>query len=188
MTLHQVLAATCLVLSFAVAPANAGPYFNSNGKEIKDTSKAAVKDLSDGRIAAINMLTALDAGDQGKAADYRKTALLLLRKSFDEFAKIESIVPNQSIQYSLFKTDEEKRIRAELEAALARSKKEFPKTEKDLARLAVEYVRNYANTIEQAKLEGFPKQWQGVRQIILSEAELIYIGNLVSIVWTITEQ
>ena len=39
-----------------------------------------------------------------------------------------------------------------------------------------------------ANLDNFPKNWKGVREIILSEIDLLAIGNLVSIVWTISEQ
>jgi hypothetical protein len=55
-----------------------------------------------------------------------------------------------------------------------------------LAKLAVTIVDLYAQSLEKANLAGFPKQWQGMRQIISSEIDLLYVGNLASIVWVIS--
>lgn len=183
-----LLRLACLGILLLGAPANAGPYFNSANKKVKELSQAAIKYLSDSRIAAINMLSELDAGHMDKANEYRKTAMQTLQKSIEGLSEIQSIVPNQEIRYSNFKSEEERKIISEFASALKPRGKGLPKSEKELAQLAVDTVKEYASVIEGAKLEGFPKQWQSVRRIILSDSELQNIGNLASVVWTVSEQ
>lgn len=186
MRLMVSLVMACVGIAVHTPSVNAGPYFNSSNKDLEELSRAAVKDLSDARIAAIKMLTELDAKHPDEAKKHREEAVRLLHKSLGEFSKIEDLAPNQSIEYSNFNGEQEKRIIAELSDALKRNGKQLPKTEKELAYLAVEYVQDYTATIEKARLDGFPREWQGVRQIIISETQLISIGNLASVVWTIS--
>ena len=164
----------------------AGPYFNTTRKEIDAASREAVKQLSDARILVIQMLTDLDMGQFERARNERVQAVKLLESSHAQFQDIEAKVPNQPLKLAP-KSDDEKKVVADFADALAARKLDFPKTEKQLAHLAVIVVIRYSTTIEKANLEGFPKNWRGVRDIILSEIDLLTIGNLVSIAWIISE-
>jgi hypothetical protein len=163
-----------------------GPYFNTPRREIDGESREAVKQLSDARIQIIQMLTDLDMGQLERARGERVQALKLLDVAVNLFQDIETKVPNQPLKVSP-RSEDEKQIVSEFSQELAKRKFEFPKTEKELARLSVTVVKGYMIDIQKANLDGFPKNWKGVRQIILSEVNLLTVGNLVSIVWTIAE-
>jgi hypothetical protein len=134
------------------------------------------------------MLTELDVGHLDKANELRKVALGQLAEAIGQFKQIEQKVSNRPIDVFKFSSEREKQIVVEFIEGLKRRRRELPKTERELATLAVDITTDYAKTIAEAKLEGFPKQWEGVRQIILAEISLLSIGNLTSVVWTITEQ
>jgi hypothetical protein len=164
----------------------AGPYFNTPRKEVADLSREAVTQLSDARIQLIQLFKDLDAGSSEKAHGDREQALKLLNDAYARFKEIATKVPNQPLKLYPKSADEEQVIKESL-GALASRKLDQPKTEKDLAILAVVIVGNYGDAVRKANLDNFPKNWKGVREIILSEIDLLAIGNLVSIVWTISE-
>jgi hypothetical protein len=164
----------------------AGPYFNTPRKEVAVLSREAVTQLSDARIQLIQLFKDLDAGRSEKARGDREQALKLLKDAYTRFKEIEEKVPAQPLKLVAKSADEEEVIK-EFFGALASRKLDQPKTEKDLANLAVVIVGRYEEAVTKANLDDFPKNWKGVREIILSEIDLLAIGNLVSIVWTISE-
>jgi hypothetical protein len=172
----------CLMM---VATASAGPYFNADRPAVSDLSRVAVAQLNAARIAVIEMFTALDAGNGNEVALSRSRALSDLQGALGIFREIGEKVGTRPLSIKP-RSDEEGHIIDEFMAALQKRKIEPPTTERDLAKLAVTIVDLYAQSLEKASLAGFPKQWQGVRQIILSEIDLLYVGNLASIVWVIS--
>jgi hypothetical protein len=187
MRIMQIAFVVCIALApLCLTESVAGPYFNTSRKEVDGQSREAVKQLSDARILIIRMFTDLDMGQMESARTERSQAINLLQLAVVQFQDIETKAPNQPLRFSI-SSDEDKRIVGEFTQELVKRKLDFPKTEKELARLAVVVVKNYLVDVQKANLEGFPKNWRGVRQIILSEVDLLTIGNLVSIVWIISE-
>jgi hypothetical protein len=133
------------------------------------------------------MLNEVDAGNRDGADSLRRRALELLFQSQKTFQEIVGKVSDRKLEFRTT-TDDGKLVLAQLRNALDRKKLPFPATERDLASLAVAIVGKYAQTIEKADLRGFPKNWKGVRDIILSEIDLLNIGNLVSIVWVLSKE
>jgi hypothetical protein len=176
-----------LIGGFGVmSTASAGPYFNADRPYVRELSRDAVAQLNTARIAVIEMFTALDARkDREIVAQSKGRALDNLREALGKFRKIADEVGTKPLSLQPH-SEEEERIIQEFMTALKREGIEPPKTERDLAQLAVTIVQSYSQAIEKADLAGFPKQWQGVRQIVLSEIDLLYVGNLASIVWVIS--
>lgn len=174
----------CLVVIGPSQSTNAGPYFNTAATEIDSQSRSAVKELSDARIELIQMFSELDAGRVDRANEARSRAIKLLDQAHSDFKEIEAKVPAQPLKFSV-RSEDEKQILDAFANALASRKLAFPKTEKELAFLAITIVGNYLTTVQKADLRGFPKNWMGVRAIILSEIDLLTVGNLVSVVWII---
>jgi dephospho-CoA kinase len=165
----------------------AGPYFNTYQTELDTLSRQAVKQLNDGRTAVINMFNALDAGNEHAADTERTRAVRLLTEAKEMFQQIAAKVGDRPLLLDP-STDEEKLVVFQFRAALDRRKLQFPRTERELAALAVTVVGEYAETVSKADFKGYPKNWTGSRAVILSEIELLYVGNLASIVWVISKK
>ena len=162
----------------------AGPYFNSSRKEVDGLSRLAVKELGDARIQVIQMLTELDAGELKKMAEARGKAIEFLQSALKNFQTIEDKVPKQPLVLKA-NSEDESRIFSQFRNTLKLKKLPEPKTEKDLAVLATTMVNRYFRAVAKANLSEFPKNWKGVREVILSEIDLLSVGNLVSVVWII---
>jgi hypothetical protein len=184
-TRRWIVVACGLALSL---PAHSGPYFNPPSRLVGELAQASVRQLSEARITVIRMLTELDFGRVDRANELRKVALGQLNEAIGQFKQIQQKVSDKPIDVFKANNEREKQITIGFVEGLKRRQREVPKTERDLAALAVDITTEYAKTIAEAKLEGFPKQWEGVRQIILAEINLLSIGNLTSVVWTINEQ
>jgi hypothetical protein len=178
---------TGVLANLAGPTAWAGPYFNTYRTDLDSLSREAVRQLNEARAQVINMFSELDSTNQDAAEGRRKEVIAYLEKAQAAFQQIASKVGNRQLNLSP-NSDESKLIVEQFRLALDRSKLPFPKTEQELAQLAVTVVGKYEQTISRADLKGFPKNWRGVRDIILSEIDLLNVGNLASIVWVISKE
>jgi hypothetical protein len=166
--------------------AHAGPYFNTYQTDVDELSRDAVRKLNDARSAVLDMFNDLDAGKLDAAETDRKRVLTALASAEDEFRQVADKVGTRPLALSP-KTDDEKLVLEQFRQALERRKLAFPQTEYDLAQVAVIVVGEYSQTIAKADLKGFPKNWKPTRDIILSEINLLSVGNLASIIWVISK-
>lgn len=174
-----------LIGCLAGVRASAGPYFNADRASVSELSREAVAQLNDARIAVIEMFTALDAGKRDDVERLKKAAVEKLKSALAKFQEVAENVGTKPLDIKP-RSDEEERLVAEFKSTLAHRKIPFPQTESELAQLAVTIVESYYDSIDKADFVGFPKKWQSVRQIILSEIDLLYVGNLASIVWVLS--
>jgi RecA/RadA recombinase len=178
-----LLAGQCICWS----PAFGGPYFNSYRTEVDSLSREAVRLLGEARKATIDMFHDLDVEDRKAADDHRKAALSALASARQLFEDLAAKVGDRVLVMKPASADEQL-VLAQFRAALEKHKIPFPTTERQLANIAIVVVDNYGRTIARANLDGFPRNWKGVREIILSEIVLLDVGNLVSVVWVISKE
>lgn len=174
-----------LLSGLASLQATAGPTFNSDRKELDKLSANAGAELHRGFQKFHEMLMYLELKETQHATDSKAAALQHFNESIVLFKKVSETAPNQKIIYKP-KDDREKDALASFQNRLKELGIAEPTTEKQLAELAVTTVTDHLYALEKSSFKATKADYPPLRKVLRSQALLLDLGILTSIVWTLS--
>ncbi|MGE7958593.1 hypothetical protein ACQKQA_18740 [Pseudomonas sp. NPDC089530] len=188
MRLIQSLFRTGVVLCLAGLvglQAVAGPSFNTDRQALDKLSASAGTELQRGFQNFHEMLMFLEQKDVTHATEAKAAALQHFNESVALFKRVSEKASEQKIAYQP-KDDSEKEIVGAFQNRLKELGIPEPATEKQLASLAVTAVTKHIHVLERSSFKGTQADYPTLRKVLRSEAQLLDLGILTSMVWTLS--
>jgi hypothetical protein len=160
----------------------AGSAFNTSREELDKQSRAAGEHLQDGLALCHEMLGALEVRNTDEAEKLRHEALEKLDDALNELRAIQELAPKQELLLSP-RNELDKEVLDLLHQRLEARKTEFPRTERDLADLAVNAVRGFRAILVDTKLRGETDDLPAMYKLIMENTFVEQVGIMDSIVW-----
>ncbi|MGC5704075.1 hypothetical protein J4P02_28125 [Pseudomonas sp. NFXW11] len=174
-----------LLAGLASLQATAGPSFNSDRETLAKGSDQAGAELHRGFQAFHEMLMYLELRDSDNASKAKALALQHFNQSVVLFKKVSTDAPEQKIVYQPG-TDEEKDAIEAFQNRLKELDLATPSTEKQLAELAVTAITRHIQIMEKTSFKRTKADYPALRKVLRSQALLLDLGILTSIVWTLS--
>lgn len=175
-----------LALSAAlVLHAVAGPSFNPDRDELAQLSGEAGAELHVAFARFHEMLQFLERRDVGRANDAKADALKHFKTSTAMFEKVAQTAPSQKIVFTP-KSPADEAALAAFKRRLVEQKIPIPSTERELAKLAVKAVSEHTVVLEKSNFRATKADYVMLREVLKSQAIVLDLGILSSIVWTVS--
>ncbi|OLF54462.1 hypothetical protein [Pseudomonas chlororaphis] len=174
-----------LLTGLASLQATAGPSFNSDREALAKGSDLAGAELHRGFQAFHEMLMYLELGETDNANKSKALALQHFNESVVLFKKVSAEAPEQKIVYQP-STNEEKDVIGAFQGRLKELGLAEPATEKQLAELAVTAITRHIQVLEKSSFKRSKADYPVLRKALRSQALLLDLGILTSIVWTLS--
>ncbi|QQZ44165.1 hypothetical protein IF690_11730 [Pseudomonas sp. SK3(2021)] len=176
----------CIVLAgLASLQATAGPSFDADRKELGKLSASAGAELHRGLQKSHEMLMYLELRDTLHATEAKAAALQHFNESAVLFKKVAASAPERKILYQP-RDDREKEAIAAFQERLKELDVALPGTEKQLADLAVTAVTRHIHVLEKSSFKATQADYPSLRKALRSQALLLDLGILSSIVWSLS--
>ena len=182
--LLRVLAGVALSMVLSLR-AGAGPSFNPDRDELAELSGKAGAKLHQGLQKSHEMLMFLELRNADRAASAKDEALKELGASIELFKQVADKAPNQKIIYKPKDKNDEAAL-ASFKAHLDGRKIQMPSTERELASLAAKAVSDHAAVLRSVTFKATKADYNGLRKLLRSQATVLDLGILSSIVWTVS--
>jgi len=179
--------ALCLVIALgALSDAGiASPSFNTNRPNLQKNSREAGAMLNDGLAASHTMFKFLEYQSFNEANSERNRAVQFLKDAKVKYEGLVKQAPDQDLVMRP-STDDEKSAEQDFRKRLAEAKIEQPKTERQLAAIAVTVVTQHLKLLDELKFKGGRDDNERLRALIHSQATLLELGILTTIAWDIS--
>lgn len=171
-----------VVLFLITGYSSAGPSFNSNREELAAISVKAGGQVQKGLAAFHEMLYQLEYKRLDAVEIERSNTIQRFNEALGTFEQLADRAPNQALVLDT-ETEDVRRAVARLRQRLNEHSIEFPETEKELARVAIDVVNIFLNRLQETKLDGSTNDHHELWETIQVEAFLEEVGILVSIAW-----
>lgn len=160
------------------------PAFNSDRPELIKDSQAAGAELNSAFERTHVMFRYVEFQSIAEAEKERTATIAQFQKALDMFRGVEKLAPNQEL-VAAPKTADDMTALDDFKRHLKTENLSFPKTEKQLAELAVVLIDRHTNVLRETQLKGGKGDNQRLRKLIKSQALLLELGILTSIAWDI---
>lgn len=167
------------------ASAYGRPSFNSDRPELIKSSQAAGAELNRAFERTHVMFRYVEFQSIAEAEKERTATIAQFQKALDLFRNVEKLAPNQEL-VAAPATEDDKTALNDLARHIGAEKLSFPKTEKELAKLAIILVERHTNLMRETQLKGGKGDNERLRKLIKSHALLLELGILTSIAWDIS--
>ncbi|WJV27202.1 MULTISPECIES: hypothetical protein [Pseudomonas] len=176
----------CIVLAgLASLQAMAGPSFDADRKGLEKLSANAGAELHRGLQKFHEMLMYLELQDTLHATEAKAAALQHFSESVVLFKKVTASAPERKILYQP-RDDSEKEAIAAFQNRLKELDIAVPDTEKQLANLAVTVLTKHIHVLEKSSFKATKADYSPLRKTLRSQALLLDLGILTSIVWSLS--
>jgi hypothetical protein len=166
------------------ASAFAGASFNTNRDELDARSREAGDQLQQAVQLTHGIFRALEKKSNAGAAQQTQQAIDAFDGARRKYQGLVEQTPMQPLRLDP-DTSESKQALEDLHRYCAMARLDFPKTERDLANVAVRIVENHIKVLSSMKFSGTPSDYGPIRALLRSESFVMEVGIVTSIVWTI---
>ena len=172
--------------AFALAAAAiAGPSFNSNREKFEEASRRAGAKLHEAVELTHAMYRLLELRKNDDAEASRQKAIKTFEEARSLYAALAKDTPNQPLKISPT-SSESAQAAKDLVQYCNVLKIKPPDTERQLAEVAAAVVEKHRTVLSETKMSGTPADYQPMRVLMKSEAFVMDVGIVTSIVWTIS--
>lgn len=172
-----------VLLSNAIA----GPSFNPDRDELAELSGKAGAELHLAFQKFHEALMHLELRDVKRASDARAAALKHFEISIATFKEVADKAPKQKLVYKPRNQSDQAALAA-FNARLAERKIPAPSTERELATLAVKAISDHVGVLKETSFTATKADYIRLRDLLRSQAILLDLGILTSIVWTVSQR
>ncbi|AZE22771.1 hypothetical protein [Pseudomonas chlororaphis] len=174
-----------VLAGLASLQATAGPSFDADRKGLEKLSANAGAELHRGLQKFHEMLMYLELKDTLHATEAKAAALEHFSESVVLFKKVTASAPERKILYQP-RDDSEKEAIAAFQNRLKELDIAEPDTEKQLANLAVTVLTKHIHVLEKSSFKATKADYSPLRKTLRSQALLLDLGILTSIVWSLS--
>ena len=162
----------------------AGSFYNPAGDPglEKKGADAAAK-LNEALASIHYMYAAYERKDAPTFERYKKTATEEISISFDLFKSVRELAGDKLISLKPRNAEEQESISLFLKETVAAFKLGPPKTQKDLANVAVIFIGNFRNVLEKTKLDTKSYDRAGLVPLFTAQVSLEEVGLAASLIW-----
>lgn len=175
---------TLLAALVATAPAFAGASFNTDRDELDARSRDAGDQLQQAVQLTHGIFRALEKKNSAGVGQQTQQAIDAFDGARKKYQELAEQTPLQPLRFEP-DTSEAKQALDDLHRYCAMARLDFPKTERDLANVAVRILENHVKVLRSMKFSGTPSDYGPIRVLLRSESFVMEVGIVTSIVWTI---
>lgn len=161
----------------------AGASFNTNREKLDERSREAGAKLQEAVELTHRMYRLLELR-KGSVEEVRQQALAAFAAAHDQYEQLAKDTPLQPIKM-MPNSNESKDAESALRDYCKALKLKYPDTERELAAIAITIVERHRQVLAATKLSGTAADYQPIRTLMKSEAIVMDVGIVTSIVWTI---
>lgn len=172
---------------FASSPAKAGTFYNPVGEPGTEKAGAeASAQLNEGIASLHLMYAAIERRDKDGALKMKSNVERQLDNALSIFTKIQDMVPDKALSLKPRNATENEILDQFYKISLPNQKLDPPKTQKELAKLAVNVVGDFLTRVRKSGVFGDAKDWNTARDLIRNELLLQQIGLATSLIWVLS--
>jgi len=166
------------------ASACAGPSFNTNREKLDERSREAGAKLQEAVELTHRMYRLLELRKGSQVEEVRQQALAAFAAARDQYEQLAKDTPLQPLKV-MPNSNESKDAESAFRDYCKVLKLKYPDTERELAAIAITIVEHHRQVLAATKLSGTAADYPPIRMLMKSEAIVMDVGIVTSIVWTI---
>lgn len=176
-----------ILVVFASGQLQAGTFYNPVGEPGTEKAGAeASAQLNEGIASLHLMYAAIERRDKDGALKMKSNVERQLETALNIFTKIQEMVPEKALTLKPRNATEIEILDQFYKISLPNQKLDTPKTQKDLAKLAVSVVGDFLTRVKKTGIFGDAKDWIVARDLIRNELLLQQIGLATSLIWVLS--